>query len=186
MPKKPRVIEPPRLPAISRSELGKPVVGPMGLSWVEQNNPTLKTKDELCQVNRNINFKQILVTDDRSKAYLGFETDKHAKNFVDNSCLTNPDAFTHPKVIATLPLQNLRPPPTPIERKVLIKNVPLDWPGVTSIHRMLKKNKIEYNQDVKFDVQKRQALVSLFDQQNVDRTLMIVHRVGLNMSASIV
>jgi len=186
MPKKPRVIEPPRLPAISRSELGKPVVGPMGLFWVEQNNPTLKTKDELCQVNRNINFKQILVTDDRSKAYLGFETDKHAKNFVDNSCLTNPDAFTHPKVIATLPLQNLRPPPTPIERKVLIKNVPLDWPGVTSIHRMLKKNKIEYNQDVKFDVQKRQALVSLFDQQNVDRTLMIVHRVGLNMSASIV
>ena len=73
---------------------------------------------------------------------MGFETVKHAKNYVDNSTLSNPDAFTHPKVIANLPLQNLRPPPPPIERKVLIKNVPLDWPGVMSIHRMLKKNKI--------------------------------------------
>ena len=134
---------------------------------------------------RNINFKQILVTDDRSKAYLGFETDKHAKNYVDNATLTNPDISTHPKVISNLPLQNLKPPSPPIERKVLIENVPLDWPGAPSIHRMLKKNKIEYK-DVKFEVQKRHALVILFDQQNVDRTLMIVHRVGLNMSASIV
>lgn len=185
LPKKPRVIETPRLPAISRSELGKPVIGPMGLFWVEQNNPKKKTKEELCQVNRNINFKQILVTDDRSKAYLGFETDKHAKNYVDNATLTNPDISTHPKVISNLPLQNLKPPSPPIERKVLIENVPLDWPGAQSIHRMLKKNKIEYK-DVRFEIQKRHALVILFDQQNVDRTLMIVHRVGLNMSASIV
>lgn len=41
--KKARVIETPKLPAIKRSTLG-PVRAQMGLFWIEQNNPTLKTK----------------------------------------------------------------------------------------------------------------------------------------------
>ena len=59
VPKKPRVIETPKLPAINRSELGKPVRAQMGLFWLEQNNPTLKSKEELSQQNRNINFKEL-------------------------------------------------------------------------------------------------------------------------------
>jgi hypothetical protein len=184
VPKKARVIETPRLPAIKRSEIGKPVRAQMGLFWIEQNNPALKTKNELSQMNCNVNFKELLITDDRSKAYFGFENEKCAKNYVDNAIVTNPDKFNHPRVVFSLPLQQLRPP-SPIERRVRIEGVPKDWPGVPSILRMFKKNKMVVPlKDVFFDATKRQALITLYDQQSVDRTLMIVHGLGCGMSAS--
>ena len=86
----------------------------------------------------------------------------------------------------SLPLQQLRPP-SPIERKVRIEGVPKDWPGVPSILRMFKKNKmipVVQPKDIFFDATKRHALVTLYDQQSVDRTLMIVHGLGCGMSAS--
>jgi len=184
VPKKARVIETPRLPAIKRSEIGKPVRAQMGLFWIEQNNPALKTKDELSQMNCNVNFKELLITDDRSKAYFGFENEKCAKNYVDNAIVTNPDKFNHPRVVLSLPLQQLRPP-SPIERKVRIEGVPKDWPGVPSILRMFKKNKmIVPLKDISFDATKRHALLTLYDQQSVDRTLMIVHGLDCGMYAS--
>ena len=184
VPKKARVIETPRLPAIKRSEIGKPVRAQMGLFWIEQNNPALKTKDELSQMNCNVNFKELLITDDRSKAYFGFENEKSAKNYVDNAIVTNPDKFNHPRVVLSLPLQQLRPP-SPIERKLRIEGVPKEWPGVPSILRMFKKNKmIVPLKDIFFDATKRQALITLYDQQSVDKTLMIVHGLGCGMSAS--
>ena len=182
VPKKPRVIETPKLPAINRSELGKPVRAQMGLFWLEQNNPTLKSKEELTQQNRNINFKELLVRDDLSKAYFGFEDQKDAKNFVDNAIVTNPDKLCHPKVVIDLPLQYLRPP-SRIERKIKIEGVPKSWPGVASIDRMLKKNKIKVNvNDISFNKLRNQAVITVYDQQTVDRTLKVVN--GMNMSAS--
>ena len=136
-------------------------------------------------MNFKVNFKELLITDDRGKAYFGFENEKDAKNFVDNAIVTNPDRLTHPKVVVDLPLQHLRPP-SPIERKIRIEGVPKDWPGVPSISRMFKKNKMNVQpKDIRFDASKRQAFITLYDQQSVDRTLMIVHGLGCGMSASL-
>ena len=56
---------------------------------------------------------------------------------------------------------------------------------IQPILRMFKKNKmIVPLKDIFFDATKRQALITLYDQQSVDRTLMIVHGLGCGMSAS--
>ena len=106
------------------------------------------------------------------------------KKIACQNIVTNPDKFNHPRVVLSLPLQQLRTP-SPVERKVCIEGVPKEWPGVSNILRMFKKNKmIVSTKDIFFDATKRHALITLYDQQSVDRTLMIVHGLGCGMSAS--
>ena len=75
----------------------------------------MKTKEELITQNSEINFKELVLTDDHSKAYFGFENEKVAKNFVDYAILSNLDKLYHPKVVTDISIIE-----TLIKRTILV------------------------------------------------------------------
>lgn len=155
-----------------------PCQGYLGLFWIEATNEKNLKKEQIQDLNdASKKAKKVFLAKNSTKFYLGFETSKIAKDFMDTFALLNP-SLNPPKAIEKLPLNEIETSDfqeTAPEKRIHICNIPADW-NTQGLLRLFKKHKIilENPKDLDHDVDRQQALLKIRNLSQIDKIVKVI------------